>query len=373
MSQNRSTPVVLLATALLAACGGPLPGRRVGVNGKDAGDCLAAPCRTIGYAVAQARAGDTVSVDSGTYREAVTLSKRITLIGHHATIDAAGQTAPANGVLIVGDSSAGSRVAGFTIRHAGLEGIYVHRTSRVVIEDNVVEANDAYGPKHPICVHYQSDCGEAIHLQDATASVVQRNTIRGNMGGILLTDEDGPAADDTLADNTVLDNPKDCGITLASHWIDTASKSPVAEGVAGVYRNVVTRNTVNGNGGVGIGIFAAGPGGAAWGNQVVGNTAMHNGQSGIAVHGHTHPQNVDGNVIRDNIVSANGTDMESVVDRQPSGISVFSLLDTLRHTVVSGNRISNERVGVSLMHVEGIANPGANTGDGSVGQLFSVH
>jgi parallel beta-helix repeat protein len=375
VSSRRSVPTLCLLCVLLpsAACSSRSPLRRVSTSGRDAGDCLAGPCRTIGYAVRQASAGDTIVVDSGTYRESVLVTKRLVLVGHHATIDASGQSSPPNGFQISGDGAAGTRVAGFTIRNAGLEGIFVVGTSRVTIENNTLLGNDAYGTSNPLCTNHQDDCGEAIHLQAVTGSVVRGNVIRNNLGGILLTDEDGPAADDTISDNLVTDNPKDCGITLASHWIDTTSTTAVSEGIAGVYRNVIVHNTSNHNGGAGIGIFAAGPGGAAWGNVVIGNTSTNNLFSGLAIHSHTPAQNVDGNVFRDNILAGNGTDVENPADHEPAGISVFSAVGLVRNTVVTGNRISNEHYGVITLHADPIPNLEKNTFDDSVKEPTSVH
>jgi hypothetical protein len=56
---------MLVATAG-SALAAPKTTRLVSTSGTDSGDCTAAPCRTIGYAVGQASAGDTVSVGTGT-------------------------------------------------------------------------------------------------------------------------------------------------------------------------------------------------------------------------------------------------------------------------------------------------------------------
>lgn len=358
---------------VVAACGGPSPVRRVALSGRDAGDCRAAPCRSISYAVRRASPGDTIAVDSGTYREAVVVTKRVALVGHGATIDAAGQSAPPNGVRIVGDSAAGTRVAGFTIRNAGLEGVFVLRTSRITIEHDTVLNNDAYGLYNPLCTKHQSDCGEAIHLQSVTGSVVRGNLVHGNLGGILLTDEDGPTHDDTIAHNTVTDNGKDCGITLASHWLDTTTAVAVRPEVAGVYHNRVVRNTVSGSGGAGIGVFAAGPGAAAWENTVEGNTSTKNGFAGLMIHSHARAQNVDGNVFRNNTLTGNGTDVENPADHTPAGISIFSAAVPIRHLVVAGNRISHEHVGIVTVRADAISGLGSNVFDTSVVVRTSVH
>jgi Periplasmic copper-binding protein (NosD) len=374
MPSPRPTPAVaaLVLSLLAAGCGTRYPGRRVSATGRDAGDCLSAPCRTIGYAVQQATPGDTVSVDSGTYREAVTVTKRLTLIGHHATVDAAGQSSPANGFLVSGQDAAGTRISGFAVRNAGLEGIFVVKTSNVTIENDTVVGNDAYGRSNPLCTRHQSDCGEAIHLQTVTGATVRGNFVRGNLGGILLTDEDGPTHDDTIADNVVVDNAKDCGITLASHWLDTISRVPAPPEVAGVYRNSVVHNSVSGSGGVGIGIFASGPGAAAWGNVVDGNTVRGSAMSGLAIHSHTAAQNVDGNVLRNNVLADNGIDVENPQDKAPTGISVFSAVVTIHGTIVTGNRISRQHVGIIAVRADSIPNLDSNPMDGSVAQRTAV-
>ena len=50
------------------------------------------------------------------------------------------------------------------------------------------------------------DCGEGIHLLSAVDSVVANNTVTGNSGGILLTDENGPTYGNLIKHNLVSDN-----------------------------------------------------------------------------------------------------------------------------------------------------------------------
>ncbi len=353
-------PTLLVLVAFAAACTDSVPSplapdvaalqrlgtpdRTVSPTGTDAGDCSATPCQTINYAVSQAGAGDVVSVASGTYLESVSISKRLRLVGHDATIDASGQSSPPNGIVISGPDAAGTIVTGFTVTNAGLEGIFVVQTTRITIEDNSVVANDTYGPFNPLCAAQPDDCGEAIHLQSVTHSTVRGNLVQNNIGGILLTDEDGPTFGNMISDNTVLDNTLDCGITLASHWFDpVAAASP---DVAGVYRNTILHNTSNGNGAAGIGVFAGPPGAAAWGNTVSGNTAMNNGFAGLMIHSHTPAQYVDQNVLTNNTLSGNGIDDDNPVDDAPTAISVFSAVIPIPHTVITANRISDEHYGI---------------------------
>jgi parallel beta-helix repeat protein len=345
--------------------------RYVSPRGTDAGTCTSSPCRTINYAVGQAAAGDMVSVASGTYHESVNVTKRLALVGHDATIDAAGLTAPPNGVVISGPGAAGSRLAGFTIKHAGLEGIFVLKTSNIVIERNVVVDNDTYGPFHPLCKDQPDDCGEAVHLQSVTSSVVRDNLIRDNVGGILLTDEDGPTSGNVIRENTVLNNTKDCGITLASHHFDP--RGAATPDVSGVYRNLVLNNVSNGNGAAGIGVFAGPPGAAAWENTVVGNTAMHNGFAGIMIHSHTPAQYVNDNVITHNTLAFNGIDDDNPVDDAPAGISVFSAVIPIPHTVIAANRISNEHYGIITLNAKKLSGLRSNKFARSVAVPISVH
>jgi parallel beta-helix repeat protein len=342
--------IAIIALTGNAAFGAPKATRYVSTSGNDTGDCTASPCRTIGYAVGQANAGDTISVASGTYQESVTVTKQLSLVGSGATIDADGFH---NGIVISGTAAAGTVVRGFTVENAGLEGIFVNLTSGVTIADNTLMHNDAFGPFHPLCVTEPDDCGEALHLQSVTGSTVTGNLVQDNVGGILLTDEDGPTSGNTIADNRVLDNLFDCGITLASHWFNFGA--PVAPGVAGVYQNKIENNTSNGNGGAGIGIFAGPPGAAAWGNVVVGNTAMNNGLPGVAIHSHTAFQNANDNVIVNNTLSGNGPDDDADTE-DPTGITVFADVITIdppflpaspiARTVISANRISDEHYGI---------------------------
>jgi parallel beta-helix repeat protein len=334
-----------------AAAAAPNATRYVSTSGTDTGDCITSPCRTIGYAVAQATARDTVSVASGTYDESVTVTEQLSLVGSGATIDAAGFF---NGIVISGAGAAGTVVRGFTIVNANLEGLFANKTSDLKIADNTLMHNDAFGPFHPLCVTEPDDCGEALHLQTVTGSTVIGNLVQDNVGGILLTDEDGPTAGNTISGNSVVGNTLDCGITLASHWFNFGA--PVAPDVAGVYQNKILDNTSNGNGAAGIGIFAGPPGAAAWGNLVVGNTATNNGLPGVAIHSHTAFQNANDNVIVNNTLTGNGPDDDIPGDDAATGITVFADVTTIAppflpaspiaRTVISANRISDEHFGI---------------------------
>ena len=177
-----------------------------------------------------------------------------------------------------------------------------------------------------------------MHLQSVTNSTVSGNSVQDNVGGILLTDEDGPTSGNTISDNAVLNNTLDCGITLASHHFSLVAAA--APNVAGVYQNQVLHNTSNGNGEQASASRGC-RGAAAWGNVVSGNTAMNNGFAGLMIHSHTPFQYVNDNVLVNNTLAGNGIDDYNPVDDAPTAISVFSAVIPIAHTVIAANRISN--------------------------------
>jgi parallel beta-helix repeat protein len=369
ISKLRVILLVLSIAAFAAAASATI--RNVSPSGTDSGACTVSPCRTISYAVSQSSTGDVILVAHGTYAESVSITKRLTLIGNHATIDAAGF---GNGVVISGTAASGTVVAGFTIENAGKEGLFALKTSRLTIANNSLLNNDAYGPFSEQCPAADpDDCGEALHLQSVTNSRVVGNLVQGNVGGILLTDEDGPTAHNLISNNRVLDNTKDCGITLASHWFQLGS--PVTKNVAGVYENVILHNASNGNGAAGIGVFAGPPGAAAWGNVVANNVARNNGLPGVAIHSHTPFQYVNNNVVVNNTLSGNGPDDDAQTEN-PTGISVFSDAahgaSPIKHTVVAHNKISDEYYGIFIVNATKVSGLQSNTFD-NVTVPTSIH
>jgi hypothetical protein len=113
----------------------------VSTSGADVGNCVSSPCATLIYAIGQASAGDTITVATGTYAEAVNVNKSLTITGAGVglTIFSGGGVNPGTGVgeivqyppsppapaLNVGMTIAASNVtiSDLTIRNYGTHGI----------------------------------------------------------------------------------------------------------------------------------------------------------------------------------------------------------------------------------------------------------
>jgi nitrous oxidase accessory protein NosD len=352
MRPPKSSRAVLAATlAAAAALAAASPAGawarvlHVSTRGSDAGQCTAsAPCRTIGHAVAVSQAGGRITVHSGTYAEHVTVSKRLTLVGRGAEIDAAGAI---NGLVLSGAGAAGSTVRGFEVENAIGEGILAVSTSDLQIVGNRLHSNDK-GASTPVtqeCANagnVPGDCGEALHLMGVADSRVLGNVVERNVGGILVTDETGPSHGNLIARNVTRDNLTDCGITLPSHNGDAVADPSKA----GVYDNTVAHNLSQRNGGAGVGMFAPFPGTASYDNQVIGNTLLDNGEAGVAIHAHAPGQDVSGNVIVGNRIAGNGVDPDSG-SMHPTGIALFSAV-VPTSVVVADNWIAREFYGIFI-------------------------
>jgi hypothetical protein len=130
----------------------------------------------------------------------------------------------------------------------------------------------------------------------------------------------------------------------------------------GVYDNTIRANIADGNGvhlaGAGILVAAAFKGGAAYGNRIIGNTVKGNGLPGVALHGHDPRQDLNGNVIRNNVIGRNGIsgganngpgDGEAGI-HHTAGILVWSAYTKITQIQISGNRISDDHFGIWTKH-----------------------
>jgi parallel beta-helix repeat protein len=355
-------------------------------GGNNANPCTAtAPCKEIQHTVTVAHAGDTIIVEKGTYRQFISIKKRLRIIGVGRPVeDLRGRD---NGFNITGKKASGTVIQGFVIENATFEGILAQVTSHLTISNNVVKHNDLGAlAKKPTgeCApqgEVPGDCGEAIHLIGVTNSMVSHNTVTGNLGGILLSDEAGPTAHNLISKNNVHGNVADCGITVVAHKPNLKNGKP-QPGKGGVYANTITGNTVNGNGtkgeGGGILLAAGAPGGAVYNNVIKNNTAIGNGLAGITIHSHDFGKtptgvvlpaaDLNGNKIIGNKLTHNGVADSSeaefgATDGKHSvtiGILVGSGKVKLKGIVITGNTINNSHFGIYTKNDANKVNPKKN-------------
>ena len=342
----------------LASVAPQMPAATLCVNPGGTGGCFS----KIGSAVTAAGANDIIQVAAGTYKEDVVIKKPVSLVGageSGTVIDASGL---ANGIYIDGKDSAGLSdvvVRDLTIENANFEGILITNATSVTISDNRVLKNNksltvsSSTASCPGIAAFETaegfDCGEGIHLSGVDHSIVSKNMVTNNAGGILISDDTGATHDNLISQNIVKENSYDCGITLASHLpLGYPAKQPF-----GVFHNTVFANESARNGlasggtGAGVGLFTSAPGTATYGNVVVANSLRGNGIPGVAMHSHTPGQNLNDNMIAGNIISGNGADTADAATAGPTGINVFGV-SAITGTVIAQNVIEDENVDVSI-------------------------
>ena len=322
------------------------------------------PYSTIGRALDRAKEGAVVVVLPGTYKESLSITRKVTLMSDpgraygatRTVIDAAGLD---EGIRIKGDAAAGTVIEGLTIQHANNQGIFAEDTSNIIIRGNYVN-NNALAPT--------SDRIEtkAILLVGVSSSYVLDNTVTRNKGGGIAVTDNGavnpgalvpgtpkPAMNNVISGNRVTDNEESCAIVVAAF-------NP-GQGVIG---NLVTGNTVSRNP-AGIIVAANPPGTSAVDNVVSGNTITNNFLPGVIIHSNAPGQRVQGTIVSGNTVRGNGADQE-VGLADPAGIIVVGAVAKVQDTLVVGNRVSGEKYGVWVSGAEGTVVQG-NGFDPSVG------
>jgi parallel beta-helix repeat protein len=316
---------------------------------------------SIQAAVTAAAAGDTIKVAAGTYKENITINKAVSVIGAGAgqSIISADPTVAKEGVTIDGVTSGAATFSGFTVTNSALSGILVQNSSGVTVSNNTVIHNDL---NLNLDTHTcpgafpfdQDDCGEGLHLRGVSNSQILNNLVTDDAGGILLTDETAATTGNTIDGNRVQDNVEDCGITLASHPSQiipptTQGGQPTFKPGFGVFKNSITNNVVSGNGAAGVGIFASVPGTGSYDNLVQGNTIYGNGIAGVSLHSHAPGQNLDGNQIIGNTVGTNNLFGDSDAgDFQTTGILLMAAVVPAKGTVITGNTITGNDIGIWL-------------------------
>jgi parallel beta-helix repeat protein len=346
--------LMVLSIALGSATCGRAEAATLCVNHAGSGSCFS----SIGAAVAAASANDTIQVADGIYKEDVIIDKSLTLMGAKQKKTIIDASRLSNGIYIDGIDNPGLSnvvVSNLQVENANFEGILVANASSVSIKHCMILLNDRNQTTAPSCPGIPSfetgesfDCGEGLHLTGVDHSTVSNNTIEENTGGILLTDDTGTTHDNVITGNMVMNNPFDCGITLASHPAAalTGSSSPL-----GVFNNTIAGNSSLNNGlfvpgaGAGVGIFDSVPGAKAYGNTVIHNRIEGNGLPGVALHSHTPGQNLNDNMIIGNRISSNGPDTSDAATTGPTGINIFGV-SPITGTVISQNVITHESLDI---------------------------
>jgi nitrous oxidase accessory protein NosD len=313
-----------------------------GVAGAADRKCRSAAYSSVQAAVDAASAGGTVVVCRGSYKEDVVVSTPLKLVGQRGAVihgsatangdcDQLGPSGPGSAPCLAGITVRSGHVAvlGLTVTGAIGEGILVtgslsgHSIGHVVIRGNHVIGNDtggkraSGGSRYPQCNPHgeiPGDCGEGIHLMGVYASVVSHNRVKGNSGGVLLTDEFGPTHHNRIFRNIIRRNLYDCGVTVPGHNPHALDESGnLQPSVAGVYDNVISHNRITQNGlrGEGAGVLFANAtaGTASYDNLVAGNYIAGNEMAGVTMHAHAVDagkyENLSGNRIVHNTIGPN--------------------------------------------------------------------
>ncbi len=319
------------------------------------------PYRTIDFAVSKVPAGSTIIVMPGTYNESPIIAQTVTITGEtgqaaKTIINADGYN---NAIWINGAAAKGTTIAHLTLEHANNEGILVSDTSQVTITHDVITQN---GMQMSPTVFED----KAITMMGSTGSTITDNLITQNAGGGVALTDDGtfspglaypfayhpplPSQGNTIANNTITNNTKGCGIVVASF------------NSAGSIGNTVSGNTVSGNP-QGIDIGVAPMGSKSINNVVTGNIITNNQIPGILVHLTAPGQTMSGTQVINNSISSNGPDPEFGL-MEPTGIAVMGTGSEVGATTITHNTISQEYYGVWMNHSSPVTGVAQNTTTG---------
>jgi len=345
----------------------------------------------------------------------ILIAKPLTLEGQAAIIDASGPTPATGSIVGIAVTSSAVRVEGFIVTGAVDEGILaeppaalaaggsetpaspVTPITHVTISGNTATGNNAgFAPPFgcTLASEYAGDCGGGIHFNAVVHSTMTNNVVSNNADGILMTDEAGPDAYNTVAGNYVVYNVYECGITLPSHNGAAASFSIGPGGpkvtklnpsLGGVYNNTIRNNVSDNNGtagfrlnlagsGGGIGLFTPSPGTAVYNNVIEANSVSGNGLAGVVIHAHYIGLNpVSGNQIIGNRIGENNVGGDTLdVPWTPAVMKTTGILILSAGAIklkVAGNQISGNAIGI--WRNMAVTTSGSNTYSGDGVSAFS--
>ncbi|MBA7525522.1 hypothetical protein ES705_17673 [subsurface metagenome] len=238
---------------------------------------------TIQDAIDAAKPGDTIEVPAGTYPEAITINKQLTLLGANAGVDpvtgARGDESIIDGLVNVNQSAT---INGFTIQSSPTRyGIVQGATGEALtIENNIVEGAE-----------------KGIVLHNSAGNTISNNLIKNSLhAGICLQ----------IIENSIISGNKVTG-TIATVPVTPTQGGGAIQIGSKTQNNIISHNTLINNGGAGIYFsrFSRGTGNKINYNNIVGNTeyGIYNGATLLVdatdnwwgdTTGPTHPTNFDG-------------------------------------------------------------------------------
>ena len=231
-----------------------------------------------------------------------------------------------------------------TVTGASDHAVFVEGARHVVIENSTVSLSPGASS---ILDHVLIPEDKAIALVGTSYSTVRDNLVTGRVdGGIAINDDGvlnpgafnpGPphrAVGDLITGNRIINGSGGCGIVLSA--FDPGE---------GVFDITVTGNSVVNSHPGGIVLAANSPGTSTSGNLVEKNTITGSLIPGIVLHSNAPNDTMKKNTIAGNILSADGSDPLQGLD-QKAGIALIGDFSPVVDTLITGNIISQESVGV---------------------------
>ncbi len=277
------------------------------------------------------------------------------IVAHpNQVITGAVRAAGCNIGVYIGPDASGASVVSASVTGAADHAIFVQNADHVTIRNVTASlaVTKLSGIRHALLPQ-----DKAIVLIGSTGSEVIDSTLTGSSdGGIAIADDGiidpaalnpGPAkpSSHNLLEGNRVTSVGGCGIVVTSFVPGQ-----------GVYHNIVRDNQVLNSAPGGIGIGAVSPDTKALANLVTRNeiigTPSGTSAPGVIVHSNGAGAQVIANAITDNVIT-NGQSVLPYGDASPTGIVLIGLYDPVIDTVISGNILSGETVGVYAARATG--------------------
>jgi Abnormal spindle-like microcephaly-assoc'd, ASPM-SPD-2-Hydin len=253
--------------------------RYVALTGSDSGDCggSATPCQTIGYALGQAQAGDTISIGAGTYAEHLDIEKNLSLVGAGASTTAIDGSTSGRVVTIgISNTAAVVTLSGVTVQHgntASSGGGIVNAGSLTLTNSTVVSnTSTGYGnggggiyntgtltlTNSTVVSNTATSDGRGGGIYNTGTLTLTTSTVLGNSAFYFGGGIDNSSGTLTLTNSTVRGNTAGSGGGISNTGTLTLTNSTVSgnstsggNGAGGGIENwgtvTLTNSTVSGN------------------------------------------------------------------------------------------------------------------------------